>query len=122
MPIRVKVRNEWNYEFYVDEDETLMHDNRLCPYCRSTYLDSVYCYIIDNLKEAGLLHEDFEEICCCCLILQHFGLMDLRDKLIGFVYSEKLDYLLIEFNCWEMAGKESILDIYIRNWSKIKMF
>ena len=94
--IRINLKNMWSYEFDTDDYEMLVQDTRRCSYCEDVWFDTVYCYIIDCLKEAGLLHEDFEEICCCCLVLKRFGLMDLRRKLIGFTYIEKEDYLLIE--------------------------
>lgn len=44
-----------------------------CEICGS-YLNKVYIYIINCLKDAGLLPENFMKLCCFCYIIkEYFG-------------------------------------------------
>ena len=124
--IRIRIKNRWNYSFDTDNVEALIHSGRRCPSCEETWLDPVYCHIVDSLKEAGLLHEDFKEMCCCCLVLKHFGMMDLRKKLLNFHYVREDDYLLADFcsrtKSSDIKRLSYMFQIRIHDWSKIELF
>jgi len=128
--IKIWLKNKWNFEFDTGNPKIILKNGRICPYCNNTPLDSTYCYIIDSLKKAGLLDKNYKEICCCCNLLKRFGLLYLRHKLIGFLYSEELDILLIEvlnFPIYFLPSTREekaqiILRIRIHDFSKVKLF
>ena len=117
--INIEVKNGWNYCFSTSDYENFVRRNKPCPICGSTTLSGIYCYIIDSLKEAGLLHEDFEETCCCCLVLKKFGLTELRDRLKGFYHHTTGDCLVIRFYNGIMYDDDVVR---IHDWSKIELF
>ena len=85
----------------------------MCGYCKIINLDRVYSYIIDMLKEADLLDEDYKEICCYCDLLRKFGLEDLRNHLNNITYIESTDILFLNFN-----KQQSFFPVRIHNYSK----
>ena len=88
-------------------------------------VDRRYSYIIDSLKEAGYLDEDYKEICCYCKVLEKFGLLDIREDLHGFCYQEDSDVLLLDLCVPETVGGEiKWFDVEIAihefsKWSKL---
>lgn len=127
--IRIYLENKWSFCFDLDDQKTFPI-SRICPYCKKTPLNSAYCHIIDNLKDAGLLDENYKEICCLCLVLKRFGLEYLRHRLTGFLYSKDSDDLLIQFYHKQMPlgiyPKEKDLPTRIRirihDFSKVELF
>ena len=41
-------------------------NNSLCEQCNVMSLSTSYIYIIEKLKKAGLLPQDYKKICCNC--------------------------------------------------------
>ena len=64
--------------FYYNDDELengkfKKRSNRLCEVCNYEPLSPTYVYIIDCLREADLLPDDYKLICCECY----------RDQIMG---------------------------------------
>jgi len=80
----------WTTRFSVDL-RVFYRITELCEICRNYNLDKVYVYIIECLREANLLPEDYKKICCSCFIIKeklggnyHKGCtLPLRMKNIG---------------------------------------
>lgn len=70
---------------------------RYCYYC-GIGLNKIYSYIIDCLKEAELLIENYEQMCCYCNVLSKVGLIDLRNFLGRVNYIIETDLLVLIFN------------------------
>lgn len=89
-------------------------------------LNGTYCYIINNLKKAGLLDKNYKEICCVCLILKRFGLLYLRDKLLSFNYEEENDCFGMGFHynrkVNDLFWEGGVMNIKVYDWSKIEFF
>ena len=47
----------------IDDDDTL---NFFCEMCGLTTLDTIYVFIINRFKKAGLLDEEYKPRCCTC--------------------------------------------------------
>ncbi len=97
----------WCYNFFTSKSDPDIWNTpqRNCSCC-NIHLTVVYSYIIDNLKEAKLLPEDYKEICCYCHTLQKFGLIGLKDYSSAISYSISTDILTISF---ALPQKERIL-------------
>ena len=113
--LKISLEYGWWFKFYSDREEVYAYSVKRCPHCRAMFLDPVYCYIIDMLKEANLLDENFEEICCTCAVLRYFGLLDKVSELTEFQYDKEEDILFILFG-------EKITQIRIHDFSKIELF
>ena len=111
--------DQWNFSFMADDYRGLSADDDIhrCSYCGITSLDKVYVYIIDSLKEAGLLDESYGLICCYCAVLKEFGLLDLKGNLSRIDYYRPLDILAIRF----IFGKitKDYVWFFIHDYSKI---
>ena len=99
MSPEIKMENEdhWNFSLYADDYEIWDRSLQQCEHCGMN-LQKPYSYIIDCLDEAGLLPEDYKQICCYCYVLQKFGLLELNHDLISLIYIESLDILKIYFS------------------------
>lgn len=53
------------FEFHYNDFKLLNHSG-FCPGCDMDILDGAYVYVINKLKEAGLLDKDFKLKCCDC--------------------------------------------------------
>ena len=67
--IDISLHDKWNFNFDI-LDKDLDHDlwdieRKQCCYCE-VHVDKAYSYIIDCLKEAGLLPDDYKKLCCFC--------------------------------------------------------
>lgn len=124
--IEVSIKDCWTYNFYVDGKSDYPYSSRICPYCEGTLLSKSYCDIIDNLKEADLLDKDYKEICCACLVLKRFGLLDIRGRLAGIMYNPLDDSMLIEFLVKKVYPRDLkapyLICIKIHDWKKIDLF
>lgn len=92
--IKILVRNQWDFNYDIDDRDVLLEKGLECIYCDSE-LDSVYSYIINKLDEAGLLPLYYEPVCCYCYVLEKFGLLDFADDLEGFIYDKESDVLKV---------------------------
>ena len=116
----------WCYNFFTSKSDPDIWNapQRNCSCC-NVHLSVVYSYIIDNLKEAKLLPEDYKEICCYCHTLQKFGLIGLKDYLSAIIYSISTDILTISFFTTSSIVdgiKERIkkqVNFYVHDYSKI---
>ena len=50
----------------LDKDDLEKYYNVLCEVCDGEYLSPTYVYIINVLREADLLPEDYKLVCCRC--------------------------------------------------------
>lgn len=130
--IEIKQNDYWNFEFKTPVyDSELLWDisnvgKHYCNYCRYVQLDKAYIYIINQLKEAGLLDKDYKLICCYCKLLKDFGLLHIRQKLTGLRYLNEEDIMLICFSFYreyidksENCFRERIdYDVRIYDYSK----
>ena len=125
--INIYLKNKWDYTFSKNHDEYYKY-SRKCSYCNTMKLDGAYCYIINNLKEAGLLDKNYKEICCVCLVLKRFGLLYLHKKLIAFYLEEENDRFIMKFlynrkpKSNELLWERAAMFIRIHDWSKIELF
>jgi len=123
--LHVHLHKEWNYKFKLDvwEDKEVFTGRPLICHCCENVLSLIYSYIINSLKEASLLAEGYEPVCCYCIVLEKYGLLELKDALCGFYYYFKEDVLRIEFShvvCDNIGEGRVVYDVRIHNWSKVK--
>ena len=52
--------------YYYDDEYKRFTCGCLCEVCEKEYLSPTYVYIIDCLREADLLPDDYKLICCEC--------------------------------------------------------
>lgn len=118
--INIRQDDQWNFNFESPYTGYWILPRHHCHYC-GIGVDRTYSYIIDSLKEAGYLDEDYKEICCYCKVLEKFGLLDFKKDLNGFCYKEDLDILLVDL-CLSKTVNGEIewhnLDIAIHEFSK----
>ena len=120
--ITIKEQDQWNFNFYCDDNVIWNRPSQNCDYCCCA-LQKGYSFIIECLKEAGLLPDDYIPICCYCYVLQRTGLLHLRKDLVGFLYKTELDILRISFdfdsneNRW---GPDVRIYFYIHDYSKVE--
>ncbi len=124
--IEIEKNDHWCYNFYLDkaDPDIWKSAQKCCNYCGGE-INKVYSYIINNLREANLLVEDYKLICCYCQVLQKFGLLELKEYLSMITYSEPKDILAISF----LSTKKEILKdpgwltgyvfFFIHDYSKI---
>jgi len=86
----------WIFNFSTCDVEIQDTKQQYCSYC-DTRVHRAYSFIIESLKEAKLLPDDYKQMCCYCAVLQEFGLMDLRKDLCNFFYDNNIDILKIYF-------------------------
>lgn len=119
--IYIDVEDYWNFKFdnvYCLDDPINCTEIHKCYYCDSTYLDKIYYFIINSLKEAGLLNKDYKLICCYCNVLKEFGLLHIREYLQGFYYYEDIDALRIIF-CFDYMEIYSY-DVMVHDYKKLR--
>lgn len=117
--IRIKKEDNWCYRFDSNAPfYTLNTRTARCSYC-GLYLDFVYISIIDDLKEAKLLPEDYKLICCYCDVLVKFGLIELRKDLTSFFYDHKDDILGISFIFSSGFNTRHRVYFYIHDFKKV---
>jgi len=63
---------EFTNKIYGENDGFLADDNLICRFCGRD-LDLAYVFIIYQLREAGLLPEDYVSMCCFCNVLACIG-------------------------------------------------
>ncbi len=110
--ITIHKADNWLFDFQIDRRDTEITSTprESCEYCHCVTLDKVYVYIINCLREAGLLPEDYKLICCYCKVLIEFGLRDLQSHLNSIQYFASINVLRIKFNFF---GTESFtFDVY----------
>lgn len=127
--IDINVFNEWNFHFDVRDRDFWEIEHKRCHYCK-VYIDRAYSYIIECLKEANLLDENYEQVCCYCKVLKEYGLLDLYKDMSTFLYDKENDVLIIEFsfreriNSIRLENSKSIiwhrLYFKIHDYSKVK--
>ena len=120
--LKIWLNHAWWFKFLSDDEEAYNYHAKQCSYC-IMWLDPVYCYIIDMLKEANLLDGNYKEICCSCVVLRYFGLLDRTDDLKDFEYDKINDSLLIElFTKYRDSNGRITIQIRIHDFSKIELF
>jgi len=119
--ITIEKSDQWMYNFYVDENDREIWDSpeKFCDYCQMD-LNNVYSYIINCLKEAKLLPEDYKLICCYCEVLKEFGLLGLEKGLNQLFYNEKNDVFIISFSFKDNDSNEEIVHFHIHDFSKLR--
>ena len=118
--INIRQDDQWNFNFDSPYTGYWLLPRHHCHYC-GIGINRTYSYIIDSLKEAGYLDEDYKEICCYCKVLEKFGLLDFKKDLNGFCYKEDLDILLLDLCLPKIVGEEvewCNVDIAIHEFSK----
>lgn len=121
----IHLHRGWNYNFTVEDwgDKEVFTTKDLYCHCCNAELDTVYSFIINSLKGAGLLHESYKPVCCYCVILKRYGLLEIKHMLDGIYHYEGVDVLKIAFSEVELIdGKRERVHFNIRicDWSKIK--
>lgn len=118
--IDIQKIDHWLYNFFTDRiDEEIYNTGKeLCYYCGEAGIDKIYSYIINCLKEAKLLSQDYKVICCYCKILQKFGLIELSKNLTGFFYHRYIDVLSVNFGFNKNTINEECLTINVHDYSK----
>ena len=108
----------WCYDFYMDGNDASVWNTprKNCSYCKMV-LNKAYCYIIENLREAGLLPDDYKLICCYCKILLKVGLIGLKNSVNNFAYHQTTDELEINFN-FGNKSKTEIITFTIHDFHK----
>ena len=119
--LKIRSYDQWSFSFRADDYGGIPVGFQSCDYCRVTALDRVYVYIINSLKEAGLLDENYKLICCFCAVLKEFGLLDIKDRLNRIIYDDILDTLIIRFmfRDSEIRDSESYVCFYVHGYLKI---
>lgn len=129
--IDIRLHNEWNFNFDIldqDLDQDFWDvERKQCCYCK-VHVDKAYSYIIDCLKKANLLDENYKQICCYCKVLEIFGLLDLYKNMGTLIYDEEDDILILEFVFSELTGGTAnnkqvfyhVLYFNIHDYSKVK--
>lgn len=59
--------NTNGFAFECKEELNLREYTAYCPICNLTIIAARYQYIIEKLKDSGLLDKDYELRCCLCL-------------------------------------------------------
>ncbi len=98
--IRIEKAGHWCYCFEVRPSAMFSYivgGRGKCSYCNEE-LDSVYSYIIRNLRKAGLLPNDYKSICCYCQTLLKVGLISFANYSNRISYNIVIDVLTIEVN------------------------
>lgn len=119
--IFIDVEDYWNFKFdsaYCLNDAINCTEVHKCHYCNCVALDKIYIYIINCLKEAGLLNKDYKSICCYCDVLKEFGLLHIRKHLQGLYYYDDMDVLIVHFCFDNMALYR--YDVRIYDYKKLK--
>lgn len=129
--ISIRQDSYWNFRFKTNYDRELLWDIsnvevHYCDYCKCVRLDKAYIYIINSLKEAGLLDNNYRLICCYCKILKEFGLLHIRKDLQLLRYIKEEDIMFICFSFYlkymdksENCSRERInYDVRIYDYSK----
>lgn len=119
--IGINVRYHWSFNFDWGDRGVIRRSFQHCYYCLNP-LDKVYSYIINTLKDGGLLDKDYRQICCYCKVLKKFGLIDIRKYLSSFYYDEPNDILIITFRSDQTEEGKLTPKYYvnIHDFSKIK--
>ncbi len=120
--IEIEKEDYWCYQFftYRSDSDIWRSAQKYCSYCGREIV-KIYSYIIDNLREANLLPEDYKLICCYCQTLQKCGLMELNKHLNMIDYNTSKDILIISFALpiKERIMKREYIFFYIHDFSKI---
>ena len=122
--INIRQDDQWNFNFDSPYTGYWLLPRHHCHYC-GIGINRTYSYIIDSLKEAGYLDEDYKEICCYCKVLEKFGLLHVRDDLQRLFYIKEKDIMVVYFSFDNMYNSESKnyvvrtdYDVRIHNYSK----
>jgi len=98
-------------ELYKQNDEK--HAKCVC----GRYLDYPYIYIIDALKESGLLPESYNMMCCFCHILACIGL-EIPDDWKEVRFSNPVIYGIVYYSTIRIKGvyvpTDEYFDLIIR--------
>jgi len=105
----------WNFHFKEDDEIKHYQSHHICGYCSAT-VDPTYCYIIDCLKEAGLIPQDYKYMCCYCRVLKEIGILEWRCNLNRFIYNPLDDVLTMLFS---KRNEDSVLYFKIHEFSKL---
>lgn len=62
------IEAKWSMSFGSDFQIPLTLE--YCEICKDYQLNRIYLFIINNLKEAGLLPSNYKKICCGCYIIR----------------------------------------------------
>jgi len=117
--INIDFKDFWRFEF---NKIPWYKGIERCPYCSYMNLHRTYTYIIDSLKDAGLLYEGYKKICCYCAILKRLDMLDLSDNLNTIEYDYEDDILTISFTFFTKVNgntERQDIGINIHDWSKI---
>ncbi len=115
--ISVDIRDHWSIKFHCIGKQVPVVFNK-CGYC-DVMVDDVYSFIIDSLKNAGLLSKDYKETCCYCFVLKKFGLMEFRKVLSSFHYHKAEDILEIHFYAPGGFNPDNRFNVTIHDYSKV---
>jgi len=119
--ITIALFNQWNFFFDINNADfyDINHlEREQCYHC-GHYLDKVYSYIINCLKEANFLDKNYKEVCCQCKVLENFGLLDLNSNMSHFLYNIENDILIIEFSFPQNINDIKLGDDELLIWHRI---
>lgn len=88
-------------------------DEFKCEHCEMA-LDISYCSIMNLLKEAKLLPEDFKHLCCTCYFFDRVGLLDIESEFDGWMYGVE-DSLVLDY--W-MEDVGEMFSIRVHDYKK----
>lgn len=114
--IEIKKNKFWQYYFKTSNVDNEIYNTKeeQCYYC-NLYLNKIYFYILNCLREAGLLPKDYKPLCCYCKVLIEFDLLYLRQSLSMVHYITELDIFVLSFI---FGAKE--LNVNIHDFKKIR--
>ena len=116
--IFLTVKSHWIFDFNDGNNSIFAKKELKCSYCDTIPLDRIYAYIIENLREADLLPEDYKPICCYCYVLEKFGLLDLVENVEFFRYNKAKDIFRIYLSFRDDNGAIKDVYFYIHDYSK----
>lgn len=114
--IRIEKAGHWCYHFEVRPSAIVSYlggRREKCSYCNEQ-LDSVYSYIIRNLRKVELLPNDYIPVCCYCQTLLKVGLISFAN------YSNRISYnIVIDILSIEVYIEQHTFYFYIHDASKV---